>query len=109
WTCGKRMLSRGPAQLGRGWRLDQMQTPADPALRRLAVQPKKAAAGAGGGSRGMARRRSGALGVSVLAATGVLIAGCGAADPDTSYPSGLEGRGVEGKLFGDDGVSIGSI
>lgn len=47
--------------------------------------------------------------MAALAATGLLIAGCGGGPNPEPMPRGPKDRGVTGKLFGEEGFSIGAL
>jgi len=58
----------------------------------------------------MARKAAGLPIIAALAATGLLMAGCGNLGPNPEpMPRGPKHRGVEGKLFGEEGISVSSI
>ena len=57
----------------------------------------------------MAGRAAGTRVVSALAVAGLLLAGCGGGENTDPFPQDPQERGVEGKVFGEDGVSLGSI
>jgi hypothetical protein len=57
----------------------------------------------------MARGAAGILTVAALAAGGLLPAGCGGGANTDPFPEQPEERGTEGTLFGEGGISLGSI
>lgn len=57
----------------------------------------------------MALKAAGLPIIAALAATGLLIAGCGGGPNPEPMPRGPKDRGVKGKVFGEEGLSIGAI
>jgi hypothetical protein len=60
-------------------------------------------------SSGMARGAAGFLTVAALTGGGLLLAGCDGGPNTDPFPTEPQQRGVEGTLFGDEGLSLGSL
>lgn len=57
----------------------------------------------------MARKAARLPIIAALAATGLLIAGCGGGPNPEPMPRGPKDRGVQGKLFGEEGFSVSAL